>query len=585
MHQQKAFMSASLTFNSQEEVADSLIPSIAAKIEPTEDDEMEPLLRIPSSSGIRVQDQLAASTPPSEENIAPATIQAPPAIQAVPEVPLEVPVAATSNHDAGSGTTPVGSPSENSRVTFSSAFPELSPPLEPVQERYIEEVKPLSDDDEDDLPTLENLLAGTRPDYNSQKRSQEQILPRASQSAPVKSEDDVSNAKPRSKSAAPPPRATKPPGRIVIDISDSSPLQPPKTQRPPTSPPLAESSASQARTKRKHTPSLPPLDLRTPPAKRSKTASVAVPAQKHDVHWALDGSIVIQVQDTKFKLHQSHLAKHSPWFSGLFDGQQVVGENYVEVEEDGTTPMYILSLPSLTAQDFTRLLDGFHNAIIYVHEDPSFSRIAGILRAATLLSFPDFRNWAIRLLEDRWSPELADLTSKRTPHATETVLLARSCNVPSILKRAMYELVRLAGYGQNEREGVSAADFRALVRAREQLTSLWMQTVSPYSPDLMVCAAAARMPPADPVVGAALGPLPCTAADPLKSTKAHHKLVHESGISDDYLCDPLCGLEVLIEADWGAEGYCAACVDLRREVWSRRREKTWDNLNIWFGIN
>lgn len=213
--------------------------------------------------------------------------------------------------------------------------------------------------------------------------------------------------------------------------------------------------------------------------------------------------------------------------------------------------------------------------------------MAGILRAATILSFPDFRDWAIRLLEDKWSASITDLSSDRIAYGTESVLLARSCDVPSILKRAMYELVRSSGYGQPERDGgvsVSKRDFRALIKAREELTSVWMMTMSPYSLDLAVCpgmvGGGGGVEPAPVPV-----PVRCTTLDPLLAGKAHHKLVRESNIADDYLYDPLCGLQALIDADWAAEGYCQDCVALRREVWANRREKIWENLNIWFGLD
>ncbi|KAJ7450374.1 hypothetical protein FB451DRAFT_1052283, partial [Mycena latifolia] len=355
-----------------------------------------------------------------------------------------------------------------------------------------------------------------------------------------------------------------------------SPVQPPKTQNRRIAPSPFESKPSTS--KRKHTPStsMPPSASEPPPSKRFRTASSALPAFKHTVHWALDGSVVMQIQDTKFKLHQSQLAKHSVWFCDLFEGNKVDGGQYVEQGADGSTPLYMLSLPALSAKDFTRLLDAFDNAITYVHQDPSFQKMAGILRAATILAFPDFRDWAVRLLEDKWSPLLADLLTAPLGHATESVVLARACDVPSILKRALYELVRLPGYGQTEREGVSARDLRALVRAREELTSVWMLTMSPYCPDLALCASTA---PAGAV------PARCTTLDALQAGKAHHKLVRESGVADDYLYDPLCGLQVLIDADWAAEGFCAACVALRHEVWAGRREKVWDNLDIWFGLD
>ncbi|KAJ7167845.1 hypothetical protein C8R46DRAFT_898427, partial [Mycena filopes] len=361
--------------------------------------------------------------------------------------------------------------------------------------------------------------------------------------------EPVSNPKARRGATTPPPSHT------IIDLSGSSPLQPPKIQKRTRSPSLPESSASTARPKRKLT-SLPPSSVTgSPPPKRSRTAT---PAHKHQAHWALDGSIVIQIEDTKFKLHKSHLVKHSPWFSGLFDGQKVEGGRYVELEEDDSTPMYTLSLPTLTAKDFARLLDAFDNAILYVHEDPSLSRIASILRVATLLSFPDFRDWAIHILQERWSPALEDLSTDRITFATESIVLARTCDVPGLLKRALYELVRLAGFGQHDR--VTSADLGALLHAREQLTAVWNQITSPYSPAL------------------------CTTTDPLKVGKLHHKLVRESGIADDFLYDPLCGLQALIEADWEGEGYCEACVRLRREMWTNQRERLWENLNLWFGL-
>ncbi|KAJ7889501.1 hypothetical protein B0H14DRAFT_3429514 [Mycena olivaceomarginata] len=61
---------------------------------------------------------------------------------------------------------------------------------------------------------------------------------------------------------------------------------------------------------------------------------------------------------------------------------------------------------------------------------------------------------------------------------------------------------------------------------------------------MRVCGGASRG------VAGVTAPAPsCTAAHPLRSIKAHQKLIHESGIADDYIWDPLCGLQVLIEAD------------------------------------
>ncbi|KAF7352185.1 hypothetical protein MVEN_01181700 [Mycena venus] len=545
-------MSEAVSPSESQDTVSQMLTTVAANTEPPSpaEDNSEFRLVGPSSSATVHQDAAGDPADPlaSSDGTSPAT-----------PVTTSSTIHSEADQDAGTETTS-GSYPGNPQVSFGSAFPQLSPPLEPVKDRYVEDVRPLSDDEEDDLPILENLLAETRPDYI-------QVPPRLSQMPRIKTEETVSNIKLQSHGAR---------EHVVIDLTGSSPSpQPPKTQQPSESPSVPQPTASPARTRRKHTPSVLPSDLGSPPAKRSKTASTVTLARKHEVHWALDGNVVIQIQDT------------NPWFSGLFDDEKVTGGEHVEESEDGSTPMYILSLPTLTAKDFTRLLDAFDHAIIYVHEDPSFSRIAGILRAATLLSFPDYRDWAIRLLEDRWSPALADLSPERILHATESVLLARSCDVSSILKRTMYELVRLAGYGQTNRDvALSTQDLRALVTAREHLTGAWMQTMSPYSQDLMTCAST-YAPVA--VNGAAPAPAPapaapCTTTEPLLSAKAHQKLVHQSGIADDYLYDPLCGLQALVEADWAAEGFCEACVKRRREAWASRRERIWEDLNVWLGL-
>ncbi|KAJ7705029.1 hypothetical protein B0H17DRAFT_889516, partial [Mycena rosella] len=72
---------------------------------------------------------------------------------------------------------------------------------------------------------------------------------------------------------------------------------------------------------------------------------------------------------------------------------------------------------------------------------PSFQRMAGMLHAATILSFANFRDWAVDLLEDMWSPLLADLVPAPITHTMESVVLMRTFAVPSILKCGLSELI------------------------------------------------------------------------------------------------------------------------------------------------
>lgn len=42
-------------------------------------------------------------------------------------------------------------------------------------------------------------------------------------------------------------------------------------------------------------------------------------ALRHETHWYLDGSIVIHMQNTLFRLHRSALARKSAYFARLFE--------------------------------------------------------------------------------------------------------------------------------------------------------------------------------------------------------------------------------------------------------------------------
>jgi hypothetical protein len=44
-------------------------------------------------------------------------------------------------------------------------------------------------------------------------------------------------------------------------------------------------------------------------------------------------------------------------------------------------------------------------------------------------------------------------------------------------------------------------------------------------------------------------------------------------------------MKALMEAPWAEAGFCGACVDLRKQVWGQAMEKSWQDLDAWFGIS
>lgn len=77
-------------------------------------------------------------------------------------------------------------------------------------------------------------------------------------------------------------------------------------------------------------------------------------------------------------------------------------------------------------------------------ERPPFEVVASILRVSTVLEFPKLRDYAVNCMKDVWSDKLEKFstTPKWLEHSAAAVQLAREYDVPVILKRALYELVR-----------------------------------------------------------------------------------------------------------------------------------------------
>ncbi|KDR79549.1 hypothetical protein GALMADRAFT_243642 [Galerina marginata CBS 339.88] len=67
-----------------------------------------------------------------------------------------------------------------------------------------------------------------------------------------------------------------------------------------------------------------------PLTKRKRSDESTLELSKSPNFWFKDGNIVIQAQNTQYRVHQSILARHSKVFCDMFDLSQPVGESLVE---------------------------------------------------------------------------------------------------------------------------------------------------------------------------------------------------------------------------------------------------------------
>ncbi|KAJ7123888.1 hypothetical protein C8R43DRAFT_1241120 [Mycena crocata] len=328
-----------------------------------------------------------------------------------------------------------------------------------------------------------------------------------------------------------------------------------------------------------------PTDAESPSAKHSKSS------HRHAKHWDLEGDLFVRIDDCWMRLRKSSLTKQSEWFTDVFsaieEGRLVPEPKraYAEgtvilVDVKDVQKCYHVPALGVSAADFGLLLTAVDAAISYCHNPPSFPVISAILRAATDLKFPMFRDWAVQSIQQMWCPSLSSLSTTTIPHATETVILGRAWGVPGVLKRSLYELLRTPGFGQDNDDDFQhrptlherrllPADILCLVNTREQLDSIWHSATSfdvfSASHDAPTCA-------------------------PIKYV-TYKKLVHDTGLFQTYRFDVLCGLEMLVQIDWEGEiadgegkGLCALCVSKLREKWQTEREKTWEKLNDLFRL-
>ncbi|TFK85399.1 hypothetical protein K466DRAFT_494802 [Polyporus arcularius HHB13444] len=335
--------------------------------------------------------------------------------------------------------------------------------------------------------------------------------------------------------------------------------------------------------------------------------------------WHLDGSVVVQVQNTLFRLHRSRLMQQSDYFSALFSGNNercvsvslaarasISGE---EADVVDSCPVYVAR--GVSVLDFERLLTALDAGIAYAINPPPFPVLASLLRAAHTLKFKTILGFATHLLREQWPQDLSRLSAEPRAHAVETIHLAQQCEVPEVLKNAYYELLRTPNFGQDltvylhaesaddshplniateddEKNAppprLAASDFVRLVRAKDALQKEWMTVVcvAPL-PSVVPC------PLAPFVNDKNAGEEKLKSAKTCAETRAGDEVewtlrLIDNRVFERGMADPIGGLQSLVEMDWADMGYCVGCVRERRDAWTEQREKLWKRLDVLLGL-
>ncbi|KAJ6468245.1 hypothetical protein C8R45DRAFT_1018022, partial [Mycena sanguinolenta] len=325
--------------------------------------------------------------------------------------------------------------------------------------------------------------------------------------------------------------------------------------------------------------SVEPLGSQLSSNKRAKNTSQTF--AKHSRFWALDGNVILQFDSVAFKVHRSRLSTQSVWFEKLFEKRAGRDEpleddekdiNDVVAEDlDGTDVFHLDKVGTL--EDFEALLSAMEDAIDFSYASPSFFTLAAIFRAASTFKFHKFKKFAKQSLLDMFSSDLNYIGSTVVPSPAAAVLLGRDWNLPGILKRAFYEILRTQPADSvsngnddgteseaNPLEEWGAADIIRLGETQKRFMNEWLTLLTPF-----------------------ISPATCKVKPACSTRSAGRKVIAE--VLGKYRLDPICGLNALIMKNWvKAHDFCKVCEVDQSKSFLDKRTHLWEDMDIWLGI-
>ncbi|PFH46073.1 hypothetical protein AMATHDRAFT_77826 [Amanita thiersii Skay4041] len=302
--------------------------------------------------------------------------------------------------------------------------------------------------------------------------------------------------------------------------------------------------------------------------KDSDQRSAESPTPQHRVFWFDDGSIVLQAQQQRFRVHYRFLSRLSPFFSS---------------QRFGTiSPDHVVELASeILATDFEALLMHLY------HDRPlspkmQIDHIASILRITSprLLDFPAIHASAKELF-------IGMFPTGPTPNyhpakITEALAVATEYNLSPVRKTLFYSIITTSEvdfYAVDD--GGSSAEIESEPEnsPMEGSTPSSKQKITPN--DARCCAMLMEklIEHFTPILftPATTPHMACT--DVFADTWM--TLIVQPALEDEGVYKPVETLERFKSIDWAKQGLCESCVVEKREEWTAEQHVIWDKIDRW----
>ncbi|KAF9531282.1 hypothetical protein CPB83DRAFT_904838 [Crepidotus variabilis] len=310
---------------------------------------------------------------------------------------------------------------------------------------------------------------------------------------------------------------------------------------------------------------------------KERSSKLPTTCIKHQVHWALDGNLLLQFGDVRFKVHRSRLVSESPYFQELINASHGNPDDDYEYKEEidllvnskkviGGLDCYYFpqdcndDLPN--AEAFSVLLDAMNTGIDYVHTPPSFATIKALLNAANSLCVTRYVTFCTNFIKMEFPSEWRSIPETSSPMAIEGVLLgSRYLVLEKILPFTYYELARRpAGATSGGFQELNTLQLRKLINLQKHLSIQWDNIATTLEVD-------------------------CSKGPPLKrqvcKTCHHPSLKLFLSARNAYPLDPILGTRRLLCTDWVTKKYCdSAAVEVQERL-KTCASRIWAGLQGW----
>ena len=343
-------------------------------------------------------------------------------------------------------------------------------------------------------------------------------------------------------------------------------------------------------------------DLTSSPSKRARLDGPAVDIRDDDF-WYLDGTVVIRVHKTLFRVHGSRLARYCVYFQKLFEscaasraGQnesidecpvyhvpiELSANGFKDVRPQGPRHPIVRPVPSSLPPTLYAYRHSPSHRREFTANPPTQTLAISLLTASVQLVCPRVEDLARRRLCELWDatrpPSPDPLDARKWSMAAYMVKLARRHKVPGVLKRAFYELASSAAFWEavrTKRDEVRlpSKDVEMLYEARISLGKMWREWV--MEPDVKKEEGRAKRE------FYCLGGL-CGG----RSSGSWDHRVKKYGLLEKGGMDPL-RFNVVRDAKEAFQGdypWCESCLAKKEEAWRTKCTEWWGMLDGLFGL-